>query len=70
MKIHNLIEKLRELEAVNANFECRVYVHGADSDGEDQSLHSDELPSFEFDLSDPDSVMIDFYSANWRQKPE
>ena len=65
MLIHDLIEKLQELATKNPKFECRVSVHDMNFDGEGIHAHSDELPRFEFDESDPDYVMIDFYSPAW-----
>ena len=68
MHIHNLIEKLRELEAMNPNFQCSIHMHDTESDGVDQHLHSDELPEFAFLDNDPNSVMIDFYTADWQHE--
>lgn len=68
MHIHSLIEKLKELEIKNPNLKCRVYMHGIDTDKDDISLESEQLPMFEFEDNMPDFVMIDFYTDDRRQK--
>ena len=70
MLIGNLIKKLQEIEAINPNSSCSVYIHNTESDGVDQCLESNELPTFVFLDSDPNSVMVDFYTSNWKRDNE